>query len=274
MTATAIKHRVPAFRQRSGLYRRRFKSRLMQAGNAFYTSAQDIPQHLPVLSMASIMLMPGGFVPLTLSEPRFIQMVDDAMRGNRLIGLVLVKSSGQGARAAAYDPLSFDADILRKYQAANDNSLTWNVGCIGRITNYSETGDGQIMISLQGVCRFHLGEELQSSRPYRYYSITPFIGDLADSDDNGPIDRDSFMRVFQEYLAANHMQADWDMIAEVSNSALVNALSVIVPFSPAEKQALLEAPDIKTRSETMIAIAQRSLLRDGQYGQYGQRMVQ
>ncbi|KAA6205510.1 MAG: ATP-dependent protease [Candidatus Tokpelaia sp.] len=243
----------------------------MQAGNAFYTSAQDIPQCLPVLSMASIMLMPGGFVPLTLSEPRFIQMVDDAMRGDRLIGLVLVKSGNNAAKAANYDPLSFDADLLHKYQAANDNNATWNIGCIGRITHYSEVGDGQIMISLHGICRFRLEAELQTDKPYRQYAITPFIGDLGESDDNAPIDREMFLSVFQDYLAANHMQADWDIIAEVSNSALVNALSTIVPFAPAEKQALLEAPDIKTRSETMIAIAQRSMLRDGKYGQ---RMVQ
>lgn len=258
----------------------------MQAGNVFYTTAHDIPAELPVLSTASIMLMPGGFVPLTLSDPRFIQMADDAMRGNRLIGLVLAKggnrpfaeanhgetiqASSRQAQAAEYEPQGFDAGLLHKFQAANDNVATWNVGCIGRITNYSEIGDGQIMISLQGVCRFRLERELHGSKPYRCFAITPFINDLSGKDDS-PIDRATFMRVFQDYMEANHMQADWDIIAEVSNAALVNALSVIVPFAPAEKQALLEAPDLKSRSETMIAIAQRSMLRDGKYGQ---RMVQ
>jgi len=173
----------------------------MQAGNAFYTSAQDIPAQIPILSMASIMLMPGGFVPLTLAEPRFIQMVEDAMRSNQLIGLVLAKSDPimQKAQAAeAADPYSFDAEILHKYQPANDNSQTWSIGCIGRITNYSEIGDGQIMISLQGICRFRLGETLLA--PYRLHKIEPFIGDLTNKDANMPIDREQFMRVFREYL--------------------------------------------------------------------------
>lgn len=243
----------------------------MQAGNAFYTTAQDIPAELPVLSMASIMLMPGGFVPLTLADPRFIQMAEDAMRGSRLIGLVLVKDgSHSAAKTAEHEARHFSADLLQKFHAANDNAATWNIGCCGRITNYSETGDGQLLISLQGVCRFRLERELHRGLPYRQYAITPFLRDLA-AEDNSPIDRATFMRVFQDYMEANHIQADWEIIAEVSNSALVNALSVIVPFAPAEKQALLEAPDLKTRSETMIAIAQRSMLADGKYGQ---RMVQ
>lgn len=246
----------------------------MQAGNAFYTQAADIPAQAPILSMASIMLMPGGFVPLTISEPRFIQMINDAMRGDRLIGLVLAKSDADmrhAQQAEADDPFSFDAAILHKYRAANDNGATWDIGCLGRITNYSEIGDGQIMISLQGICRFRLGAAAGAEKPYRFHAIEPFLNDLQDTNANAPIDRPMFMRVFRDYLAANHMQADWDIIAEVSNEALVNALSVIVPFAPAEKQALLEAPDLKTRSETMIAIAQRAMLAEGQYGQ---RMVQ
>lgn len=244
----------------------------MQAGNAFYTSAQDIPRQMPILSLESLMLMPGGFVPLTISEPRFIQMVDDAMRGDRLIGLVLVKSAaGRQPQMAEYEPQSFDAEFLHKYQAANDNIPTWNVGCIGRITNYSEIGDGQIMISLQGICRFRIQADLTAAKPYRQCAVEAFAADLSANDDNQPIDREMFMSVFQDYLSANHMQADWEIIAEVSNGALVNALSVIAPFAPAEKQALLEAPDLKTRSETMIAIAQRALLLDGKYGR---RMVQ
>jgi len=244
----------------------------MQAGNAFYTSAQDIPPQIPILSMASLMLMPGGFVPLTLAEPRFIQMIEDAMRSDQLIGLVLAKSDPAMRRAQAAeaaDPHSFDAELLHKYQPANDNSQTWNVGCLGRITNYSEVGDGQVMISLQGICRFQLGEALLA--PYRRHKITPYLQDLNEQNANAPIDRPQFMRVFREYLEANHMQADWEVISDVSNEALVNALSVIVPFAPAEKQALLEAPDLKTRSETMIAIAQRSLLAEGRYGR---QMVQ
>jgi len=215
----------------------------MQAGNVFYQEPQDIPRTLPILSLASLMLLPGGFVPLTISEPRLIQMIDDAMSGNRLLGLILVKTESNPERASI-----------------NDNKGLWDVGCIGRITNYSEVGDGQVLISLQGVCRFWLGRELATEKPYRQFQIDPFLNDLDEKDHCNEIDRDTFLAVFRDYLEINAMHADWDTIAEVSNETLVNALSIIVPFDPAEKQALLEAPDLKTRSETMIAIAQRAIM--------------
>jgi len=215
----------------------------MQAGNVVYQNPQDIPRSLPVLSMATVMLLPGGFVPLTIAEPRLIQMVDDVMRGNRLIGLILVKSGNNPEHATA-----------------NDNHGLWEVGCIGRITNYSEVGDGQVLISLQGVCRFRLGRELATDRSYRQFQIDPYFHDLDEKDHSSEIDRDTFLAVFHDYLEINEMQADWDTITSVSNETLVNALSIIVPFEPAEKQALLEAPDLRTRSETMIAIAQRAIM--------------
>lgn len=218
----------------------------MQAGNAFYKTPADMPRTLPILSLASVMLLPGGFVPLTISESGFIQMIDDAMRGNRLIGLILVKTDSKSGRISA-----------------NDNNSLWDVGCIGRITNYSEVGDGQVLISLQGVCRFRLGREIAVQTPYRQFQIEPFSADFDDAKRSDEIDRDTFLAVFRDYLEINEMQADWDTIAQVSNETLVNALSIIVPFEPAEKQALLEAPDLKTRSETMIAIAQRAIMTQG-----------
>lgn len=227
----------------------------MQAGNVFYQKAQDIPGSLPVLILSSVMLLPGGFVPLTIAEPRLIQMVDDAMRGNRLLGLVLVKTESSPALASA-----------------NDNKGLWDVGCIGRITNYSEVGDGQILISLEGVCRFRLGREIAAGTVYRQFQVEPYFHDLEEKGHGEDIDRDTFLSVFHDYLEINEMHADWDTISEVSNETLVNALSIIVPFGPTEKQALLEAPDLKTRSETMIAIAQRAMI--GQQKDKQQRFLQ
>jgi len=218
----------------------------MQAGNVFYQAPEDIPSTLPILTLASVMLLPGGFVPLTISEPRLIKMVDDAMRGNRLVGLILVKTGSSPERAGA-----------------NDKKGLWDIGCIGRITNYSEVGDGQVLISLQGVCRFRLGREIAAEAPYRQFQVEPFLSDLDEKSHSNEIDRETFLAVFRDYLELNDMYADWDTIAEVSNEMLVNALSVIVPFAPVEKQALLEAPDLKTRSETMIAIAQRAIMEQG-----------
>ncbi|AQS42321.1 MAG: Lon protease [Candidatus Tokpelaia hoelldobleri] len=215
----------------------------MQAGNVFYNGMTDVPHVMPILSFSTVMLLPGGYVPVTITEPNFIRMIDDAMRGNRLIGLVLAKAPSESGRVGA-----------------NDNTGLWEVGCVGRITNYSEVGNGQVLISLQGVCRFRLEKEITGENPYRLFQIAPFLEDLVETARFNVIDRKAFVEVFHAYLEMHQMQADWDVIADVSDETLVNALSVIVPFKPVEKQALLEAPDLKTRSETMIAIAERAIM--------------
>lgn len=215
----------------------------MQAGNAFYKTPRDIPRTLPILSLPSVVLLPGGFVPVSIEDSHYIRMIDDAMRGNRLVGVIQPWEDGEEGCTGA-----------------NDNHTLYNIGCIGRITNYSEVGDGKIFISLQGVCRFRLDRELTAGEPYRRFVIRPYFEDLQTDNHSDKIDRDTFLAVFQDYMEMNDMQADWDTILEASDETLVNALSIMVPFGTAEKQALLEAPDLKTRSETLIAIAERSII--------------
>lgn len=215
----------------------------MQAGNATYRSARDIPETAPVFPLAGALLLPGGQMPLNIFEPRYLEMIDAALRGDRLIGMIQPKFSGETG-----DP---------------DRPGLCAVGCLGRIASFAETGDGRYLISLQGVCRFRVAEELAVRTPFRQCRITPFGSDLDDSADAAAcVDRVELLRVFRAYLDANELEADWDSVQRAGNDTLVNALSMMSPYGPAEKQALLEAPDLKSRAETLIAITEMALARD------------
>lgn len=219
------------------------KGQIMQAGNAFYRTAQDIPTNMPILSLASVVLLPGGFIAVQIDEAQNIRLADEAMRTNRLIGLV------QPAM-----------DNVSQISVLDNGTRLCDVGCIARITSYSEVGDGNILISLHGVCRFRIASRIVSDSPYLRCKVSPFFDDLIAGQQESDINRDAFLSVFQDYLEFNQIDADWDTILEASNETLINAMSTLAPFRGEEKQALLEAPDLKTRSETLIAIAERSIL--------------
>jgi len=176
-----------------------------------------------------------------IEDADMIEMINDAFRGNRLVGVTQMR---------LHDDAHSDEKEVSFYQ----------IGCMGRITNYSEIGDGSLLISLQGVCRFRLKESLKTASPYPFFSIEPFDGDLRSNTGYEEIDRDAFLSVFRDYLDINNMQADWETILEAPDETLVNALSIIAPFEPTEKQALLEADDLKMRSETLIALAERYMM--------------
>jgi len=208
-----------------------------------YRSARDIPATVPVFPLAGALLLPGGQMPLNIFEPRYLEMIDAAVRGDRLIGMIQPKFSGDTGHS--------------------DRPNLCAVGCLGRIASFAETGDGRYLISLQGVCRFRVAEELACRTPYRQCRITPFGSDLADSAEAAScVDREDLLRVFRAYLDANELEADWDSVKRAGNETLVNALSMMSPYGPAEKQALLEAPDLKARAETLIAITEMALARD------------
>jgi uncharacterized protein len=178
-------------------------------------------------------------LPLNIFEPRYIAMFDDALTGNRLIGVIqpaLGTSEGEPS-----PPLC-------------------KVGCIGRITQLGETGDGRYIVSLTGVTRFRVLEERAVDTPYRQVRAAPFLTDLNVEDDS-TVDRKALLQAFRDYLDANSLEADWDNIGRASNATLVNSMSMMAPFGPPEKQALLEAPDLKTRAETLIAITEIMLAK-------------
>lgn len=212
----------------------------MQVGNARYLKPGDLPETVAVFPLSGALLLPGAQLPLNIFEPRYLAMFDAAIAGNRLIGMV---------QPALGEPV--------------ESSNLTHVGCLGRITSIAETGDGRYLVSLTGICRFRLMEEVAGDQPYRSFRITPFISDLKSRDEEDTVDRPALLAAFRAYLDADNLEADWESVERADNMMLVNSLSIMAPFDPAEKQALLEAPDLKTRAETFIAIVKIVLAGSG-----------
>ncbi|MDL2404116.1 LON peptidase substrate-binding domain-containing protein [Rhizobium calliandrae] len=212
----------------------------MQVGNARYLKPSDLPESVVVFPLSGALLLPTGQLPLNIFEPRYLSMFDSAIAGNRLVGIVQPALS----------------------ESPETTHLS-RVGCLGRITSFAETGDGRYITSLTGICRFRLMDEIITHNPYRTFRITPFISDLKSRDEEDSVDRSALLSAFRAYLDANKLEADWESVERASNMTLVNSLAMMAPFDPAEKQALLEAPDLKTRAETFIAIIEIVLARFG-----------
>lgn len=208
----------------------------MHVGNARYLKSTDLPDVIPVFPLSGVLLLPEGQLPLNIFEPRYLAMFDAALAGDRLIGMVQPSLQGLDSGTGA-GPLS-------------------PVGCLGRVTSFSETGDGRYLVSLSGVCRFRLLDEVSSGTPYRVFKHAPFLADLSGEYDEESVDRENLLRVFRAFLDANQLEADWESVERAGNRVLVNSLSMMSPFGPAEKQALLEAPDLKSRADTLIAITE------------------
>ena len=181
-------------------------------------------------------------MPLNIFEPRYLEMIDHALAADRLIGMVQPRLDG-ATRADGEPELC-------------------EVGCLGRLTSFAESGDGRYLISLQGVCRFRITEELSVRTPFRQCRTVSFVADLDSEAGAAEVDRPALLKAFRAYLKANELEADWESISRAENATLVNALSMMAPYGPAEKQALLEAPDLKTRAETLVAITEIALARE------------
>lgn len=216
----------------------------MQVGIATYEGPDDLPELIPVFPLAEALLLPRGQMPLNIFEPRYMAMVDHAMAGDRIIGMV--------------QPIA-----VSESEDEEEAGELFAVGCAGRITSYAETGDGRYMICLTGISRFRIVEEVEPLSGFRRcrVSAADFTTDFVEDAGSDTVDRTLLLDTFRLYLDANHLEADWDSIEKASNETLVNALSMMSPYGMAEKQALLEAPDLKTRSETLIALTEVSLAR-------------
>jgi Lon protease-like protein len=214
----------------------------LQAGNVKYRVATDVPPVVPLFPLSGALLLPGGRLPLNVFEPRYVQMVDEVIGAGRLIGMV--QPALDGATREDGEPALCE------------------VGCVGRVTSFAETSDGRYLISLNGICRFRIAAELSVRTPYRQCRIVPFAADLNEDQGGGDVDRTALLKAFRQYLEANDLEADWESVSRADNATLVNALSMMAPYGPAEKQALLEAADLKTRAETLIAITEMALAQD------------
>jgi len=209
-----------------------------------YRKIEDIPNRFPLFPLPEAILLPRTNLPLNIFEPRYLAMVDDVLAGNRLIGMVQPVNEG----IAGPGPID-DAAQLRKF------------GCVGRLTAFQESDDGHCLITLTGIARFETEFEIETDKPYRVWDVAfdKFKSDLVQGFGEDDIDRDYLLSVLKEYLKANSLDADWSSIRNSSNEFLVNTLSIISPYGVEEKQALLEAVDLKTRAQVLIALAQMEL---------------
>jgi uncharacterized protein len=197
-----------------------------------YRKTADLPGTLPVFPLPGALLFPRWELPLNIFEPRYLNMIDDAMRGHRLIGMVQTMG---GAR---------------------DHPDIAAVGCAGRITHYNETNDGRYLITLTGICRFAAQEELAITTPYR--QVVPdwsaFADDLYEDQSAGLPDRTYLVGALRSYAAAQGLQADWTAVEGAPMETLIHALASGCPFTALEKQALLEAPTLAKRAHVLISL--------------------
>jgi Lon protease-like protein len=211
--------------------------------NAQYRGPIELPGTIPVFPLPGALLLPRGQMPLNIFEPRYLAMIDDALRdSHRLIGMI-------------------QPDIAHPGPEQKPN--LYRVGCVGRITQLAESGDGRYLIQLTGVARFRLVEELTVATAYRQCRVdyAAFADDFVARRGEEEVDREALLQALRTFLEANDLKADWDGIENAPNEALVNALSMMSPYGPAEKQALLEAPDLRTRAEMLVAVTEIELAK-------------
>ncbi|MEP2942456.1 MAG: LON peptidase substrate-binding domain-containing protein [Hyphomicrobiales bacterium] len=218
----------------------------MMTGNRNYEGIDDLPTSIPIFPLSGALLLPHGQMPLNIFEPRYLAMIDAAIAGDRVIGMV--------------QP-SFDDN-------QKEDCGLCKVGCAGRIVSLSETGDNRYLISLIGISRFTIQRELEVTTPYRQILADwrPYQNDLQTDKSGDDVDRDGLLKTFRSYLDVNNLEADWESIEETQTHILVNALSMMTPYGAAEKQALLEANNLKIRAETLIAITEMSLAQQDTNG--------
>ena len=199
---------------------------------AGWSRIADLPQVAPLFPLGGVLLLPRGQLPLNVFEPRYLNMVDDVMGAERAIAIIQAQPGG---------------DRTRPDLAA--------VGCLGRVTSFAETSDGRYLLTLTGACRFRLGPELNAPTPYRQARLdfTPYAADL-DSPPDLDEARPPLLQALRAYLDRRGLAVDWEAASSAPVEALVNSLSMALPFEPAEKQALLEALDLAGRLDVLDAL--------------------
>lgn len=209
-----------------------------------YRKPGDLPDEIPVFPLRGAILLPRATLPLNIFEPRYLEMITDAMSGDRVIGIV--------------QPAGGNMD---EESPEDQGTGVRNVGCLGRITSYQELDDGRFVITLTGIARFEATKETTTDMAYRTMAVTydRFEQDFEPGRGEDAVDRENLLRVLKVYLEANRLKADWNSIVRASSELLINALSVMSPYGPEEKQALLEAADLKTRADVLVALAEMEI---------------
>ncbi len=204
-----------------------------------------LPASLPIFPLGGVLLLPDGRLPLNIFEPRYLAMVEDALKSDRLIGMI--QPSGP-CRDGSPPPV-------------------FKTGCAGRIVSFNETDEGCYTITLAGVCRFDVGRELETSNGYRQVEPvwTPYETDMDESAAT-PLDRVRLTRLLHSYFTLHNLSADWETIEKTPNRRLITCLAMICPFDACEKQTLLEAPDPQTRAKVMMKLMEMAIAAQPECG--------
>ena len=211
----------------------------LQPPTAFHmpapSNAHDMPVTLPVFPLQGALLLPGARLPLNIFEPRYLAMIDDALASHRTIGMIQPRTPEQ--------------------IEASDHPDIYPLGCAGRVTSFEETGDGRYLISLTGICRFSVTEELPLKNGYRMVraDYTQWASDF-DHSSADSIDRDQLTKALKDYLTARQLDADWEALEKTPTDDLVAIVAMVCPFSAPEKQALLESPTLTERASLIISM--------------------
>jgi Lon protease-like protein len=208
-----------------------------------YPSADSLPRLMPVFPLSGALLLPRAQLPLNIFEPRYLAMVDDVLSGDRIIGIVQPEDPpDESFRSRGAPPL-------------------FSTGCAERVTADTETSDDRMLITLTGIARFRIVAERATIKPYRLVEpdYAAFADDFVSNLGEDRVDRPALLTAFRDFLEAHTLGADWDVVAQATSESLVNAFSILSPFSPIEKQALLEAADLKSRADMLIALTEISL---------------
>ena len=200
-----------------------------------YKNIEELPPKVSVFPLPGAILLPRTQLPLNIFEERYLEMVDHAMSGDRLMAMIQTNK--------------------------DDGNSLYSTGCLGKITSYSEVANKRMLITLSGICRFTIGTELEVVTPYRQFQVdyTKFSSDLVKGHGEDSVKRDKLIDSLKKYLEHNNLTIDWDAISNSSTELLVNSLCILSPYKSKEKQALLEAETLEKRSEMLIAMTEMSM---------------
>lgn len=203
----------------------------------------DLPEVLALFPLPGALLLPRGRLPLHIFEPRYLAMLDDTLKTReRMIGIIQPRPAPEGQRRLAA------------------------VGCAGRLTSFNETEDGRYMIALSGISRFRLDREVGGFTPYVRAEVGwgDFTRDLGGPEEDGLFDRERFMALLGRYFRMRKLAVDWEGLQDAPDEMLINSLSMLLPFDPEDKQALLESPTLANRRETLQMLMEFALRGDGE----------
>jgi len=202
--------------------------------NPYAPDFSALPENLPVFPLPGVLLLPSGNLPLNIFEKRYLKMVEDALGTNRMIGMIQPRGG--------------------------DETRLYDVGCAGKITEFRETDDGRYLITLTGISRFKIDEEIKTNTPYRQVRAgwTPYKHDLEPSPCLD-LDREKLKSLLQLYFSSQEMDCDWKAVEKAPDAKLVTCLAMVCPFDPKEKQALLEAPCCKTRAGAFMTMLEMAV---------------